>query len=50
MQESWVKSLGWEDRLKEGVTTHSNILAWRIPMYRGAWQVTVLGVAKSRQK
>ena len=38
MQESWVKSLGWEDRLKEGVTTHSNILAWRIPMDRGAWK------------
>ena len=26
-----VSSLGWEDPLEEGVTTHSSILAWRIP-------------------
>ena len=26
-----VQSLGWEDPLKEGTATHSNILAWRIP-------------------
>jgi len=31
MQETWVSSLGWEDPLEEGVTTHSNILAWEIP-------------------
>ena len=30
-QEMWVGSLGWEDPLEEGVATHSNILAWRIP-------------------
>ena len=29
------------------MATHSNILAWRIPMDRGAWQATVHGVAKS---
>ena len=46
MQESWVGSLGWEDPLKEGMTTHSSILAWRIPLDRGAWQATVHGVAK----
>jgi len=28
---------GWEDPLKEGMATHSSILAWRIPMDRGAW-------------
>ena len=27
----WVRSLGWEDPLKEGMATHSSILAWRIP-------------------
>ena len=37
MQETWVQSLGWEDPLEEGMANHSNILAWRIPMYRGAW-------------
>ena len=31
MQESWVQSLGWEKPLEEGMTTHSSILAWRIP-------------------
>ena len=30
--ENWVRSLDWEDALEEGMTTHSSILAWRIPM------------------
>ena len=37
MQETWVRSLGWEDPLEEGMATHSSILAWRIPVDRGAW-------------
>ena len=41
MWDTWVQSLGWEDLLEEGMTTHSSILAWRIPMNRGAWQATV---------
>jgi len=47
MKETWVRSLGWEDPQEEGMATHSSILAWRIPMDRGAWWVTVHGVAKS---
>ena len=31
MQETWVRSLGWENPLKQGKATHSSILAWRIP-------------------
>ena len=31
MQETWVPSLGLKDPLKKGMTTHSSILAWRIP-------------------
>ena len=31
MQESWVRSLGWEDLLEKGMATHSSILAWKIP-------------------
>ena len=31
MWEIWVPSLGGEDPLEEGLATHSNILAWRIP-------------------
>ena len=48
MWETWVQSLGWEDPLEKGMTTHSSILAWRIPVDRGAWQVTVCGVTKSQ--
>ena len=31
VQEIWVQLLGWEDPLEKGKTTHSSILAWRIP-------------------
>ena len=31
MQKTWVRSLGWEDPLEEGMATHSSILVWRIP-------------------
>ena len=48
MWKAWVRSLGWEDPLKEDIATHSSILAWRIPMDRGAWRATVPGVTKSR--
>ena len=30
MQETWVRSLGWEDPTEKGKATHSSILAWRI--------------------
>ena len=39
--------MGEEDPLEEGMTTHSSILAWRIPMDRGAWQAPIHGVTKS---
>ena len=45
--ETWVRSLGWEDSLEEGMATHSSILAWRIPKDRGAWWAKVHGVTKS---
>ena len=48
MREAWVQSLGWEVPLEEGMATHSSILAWRIPMDRGAWRAAVCGVTKSR--
>ena len=48
MQETWVRSLGWRDPLEEGIATYSSILAWRIPMDRGAWQATDHVVAESR--
>ena len=48
MQETWAPYLGQEDPLEEGMATHSSILAWRIPMDRGAWQTAVHGVTKSQ--
>ena len=43
VQETWVWSLDWKDPLEEGMAIHSSILAWRIPMGRGAWQVQFMG-------
>ena len=48
MQETWIRSLGWEDPLEEGMATHSSVLARRIPMDREAWWATVPGVSKSQ--
>ena len=50
MRETWVQSLGWEDPLEEGMATHSSILAWRIPMDRGAWRAIPHGVTKSQTR
>ena len=50
MQEIWLQSLGQEDPLEKGMATYSSILAWRIPMDRGAWWATVPGVAKSQTR
>ena len=35
MQETWVRPLGWDDPLEEGMATHSSTLAWRIPWTEG---------------
>ena len=37
MQETSVRSLGGEDPSEEGMATRSCILAWTVPMDRGAW-------------
>ena len=36
-----MRSLGQEDPLEEGMATHFSILAWRIPMDRGAWPASL---------
>ena len=38
MQETWVRSLGWEDPWEKAQATHSSILAWRSP-----WTVQSMG-------
>ena len=50
MWEPWIRSLGWEDLLEEGMATHAKTLAWRSPMDRGARQATVHGVAHSQTR
>ena len=50
MQETWVRSLGWEDPLEKGMATHSSILAWEIPWTEEPGGCAVVhGVAKSRK-
>ena len=39
IQETWVLSLGWEDRLEKEMGTHSSILTWRIP-----WSEELVGL------
>ena len=46
MQGPQVPTLGREDTLEWGMATHSSILAWRIPMDRGAWRAIVREVTK----
>ena len=43
MQDTWVRSLGWDDPLKKGKATHSSILAWRIP-----WTMQSMGLQRVR--
>ena len=50
MQETWVQSLGWEDPLEEGMATHSNILAWKIPWTEESGGLLSKKVANSRTR
>ena len=47
LKEMQVLPLGWKDPLEKEMAIHSSILAWRIPMGRGAWQAAVHRVANS---
>ena len=50
MWETQVRYLGQEDPLEKEMATHSSILAWKNPMDRGVWWVTVHGVRKSQTR
>ena len=41
--EIWVQSLGWEDPLEKEITTHSSILAWRIPWTEESGRLQSIG-------
>ena len=47
IQETWLPSLGWGDPLEEGMATHSNIPAWRIPKDRSLLDCSPWGGKKS---
>ena len=46
MQETWVRSLGQEDPLEEGMAPHSSILAWRIPWTREPGGLQFMGLQR----
>ena len=48
MQETWVRSLGGEDPLEEETTTHSGILAWKIPWTKKPDGLYLMGFLKSQ--
>ena len=46
MQEMWVRSLGQEYTLEEGMGTHSSILAWRIPWTGRPGMLQLMGLQR----
>ena len=46
MQETQIRSLGWEDPLEEEMATHSSILAWKIPWTEELGQLQSLGLQR----
>ena len=49
MKEMQVGSLGWEDALEKGMTTHSRILAWRIPWTEEPGGLRSMGLQRVRK-
>ena len=47
MQETQLQSLGWEETMKKGMATCSNLLAWRIPWIEEPGWAIVHGIAKN---
>ena len=48
MQETWVRSLGWEDLLEKEMVTHSSIFAWRIPWTEEPGRLQSMGKQRVR--
>ena len=48
MQETWFRSLGWEDSLEKGMVTHSSVLAWRIPQTEETGRLQHMGLQRVR--
>ena len=48
MQETQVRSLGWDESLENGTATHYNILAWRIPWTGDSGGLEPMGLQRVR--
>ena len=48
MQETWVRSLGWEDLLENEMATYSSILAWKIPWTEEPSRLQSMGLQRVR--
>ena len=48
MQETWVRSLGWEDPLEKGMATHSVFLSGKFHRQEEPGRLQSMGVTKSR--
>ena len=46
MRETWVRSLGWEDPLEEGMATHSSIFALKIPWTEEPGRLQPMGLQR----
>ena len=49
VQETWVRSLSWEDPLEKGMATHSSIPAWRIPRAEKPGRLQSMGLQRIGQ-
>ena len=48
MQETQVRSLGWEDLLEKEMATHSSTLAWKIPWTKERGRLQSMGLQRVR--
>ena len=48
VQETWVRSLGWEDTLEKEMATHSSILAWKISRTKEPGRLPSMGSQRVR--
>ena len=48
MQETWVRSLGWEEPLEKEMVAHSSSLAWKIPWMEEPGSLQSMGLQRIR--
>ena len=48
MQETWVRTLGWEDPLEKEMAIHSSTIAWKIPWTEEPGRLQSMGSQRVR--